>query len=107
MARTFPGDFADRAYERFCAKRDREAKCKGGDRHSHPPKQIKLQHPENNQTDSFRQLNDAEFFAKHRLARCRLRDVIDDDNLGAAAAELLSVVISRGGRKIFIPRVTQ
>jgi hypothetical protein len=39
MSRTFPGDFADRAYERFCAKRDREAQRKrAGCANSRTPK---------------------------------------------------------------------
>lgn len=43
MTRAFPGDYADRAYERFCAKRDREAQSKRGGRANGHPLQSQLQ----------------------------------------------------------------
>ena len=55
MARTFPGDFADRAYERFCAKRDREAQIskRGGRANGHPLKsKTKVQDNDNINNDN-------------------------------------------------------
>ena len=95
MTRTFRADYGDRAYERFCAKRDRETQSKrGGRANGHPPKQN--QHQSNTHTDSGSQeLSDAAFFTKYKLARFRLRSIVDDDDLGDAAAELFSIIVSR------------
>jgi hypothetical protein len=68
MARTFPGDFADRAYERFCAKRDRAAQTskRGGHGNGHPLKsKTKLKQNDDNDTESENQRTGLEFFRKH------------------------------------------
>jgi hypothetical protein len=52
-------------------------------------------------------LSDRAWFSTHPLARSRFRSIVDDDDVGSAAIELLSVDVTRSGRKSFIPRVAQ
>jgi hypothetical protein len=67
MARTFAGDYADRAYERFCNKRNREAQSKGaGCANSRPPKsKTKIKQEDTYHIDSENQRAGLEFFRKH------------------------------------------
>jgi hypothetical protein len=108
MARIYRADYGDRAYERVRAKLDRESKSKEGDRaNGRPQKQSKYPQDQNTQADLNRQLSDTDWFKKFPRADIRLRNIVADDDLGNAAADLLSIVVSRGGRKTFIPRVMQ
>ena len=65
MTRIYYGDNADRAYERFRAKRDREHHWNGGGRANGHPLQPKLQRNDDYFIDSGRQQAGLEFFRKH------------------------------------------
>lgn len=96
MLRTYRSDYAEKAYERFCKKRDREAKREGGARHSHPnfasPKQQVL----NTHRESEGQ-KPADFFFNHN-------DIIA---LRRSGKSLEEIAIKTGGSRLSVFRTLQ
>jgi hypothetical protein len=119
MARTIRADYGDRAYERARAKLlDRECKSKGGGRaNGHPPKQNQLQSPQNNQTDSWRQLTDQDWFEKFPKTklptwrRCRRkparRSSTDPVADNCSPQQLLQALQLQGRRGCTMKRATE
>lgn len=105
MARNIRCDYADRAYERFCAKRDREAKLKGGCRANGHPLNSKSTSPVKSiDYDASRQLDDAAWFEKFPRAQVRLRELRDEDGHCQAARALLLITVLRSGSRAYVYR---
>jgi hypothetical protein len=105
-------DYAFEAYARSRAKRDR-GKREGPD---HQINGVGAQETDqlggrisfqNTECELDRQLDDENWFRRYPKASFRLRDLNENDGHGESATELLSIIVSRGGRKTFIPRVSQ
>jgi hypothetical protein len=100
MARTFPGDFADRAYERFCAKRDREAQIskRGGHGNGHPLKsKTKIKQDDNTEPESENQRAFRKFFQQHG-------DLI---RLRRGGKSLEEIAVETGGSRVGVLRILQ
>lgn len=100
-------DYAFEAYARSRAKRDR-GKREGPDHQCNGVGARKFDQlggqidPKNTPGESLGQLTDRDFFAKCKRADYRIRDIVADDGLGAAASDLLRVIVARGGKKTFV-----
>jgi hypothetical protein len=97
MARIYPGDYADRAYERYHAKLDREAKSKGGGQGNGRLLQSKHQENGSNLTDSGSQRAGLEFFHNH----------VDLINLRRTGKTMEEIAIETGNSRVSVFRTFQ
>jgi hypothetical protein len=104
LTRIFRADYGDLAYERFCAKRDRETKCKGGSRHSHPLNAKSFSHDVSSDPAACRQLDDRAWFEKFPRAFVRLRELRNEDGNSPAPRETLLLAVMKSGRRAFLYR---